>query len=1428
MKTNISNRPWWASQPASSSLWASGAALTAALLLLAPASLRAGTANGVVVGPLGGGGYAPYYGYVDGDTAADSEFHTPIGLAMDSTGDNLYVADRDNNAIRLLDLAADWTYTFVPIDGITPSGTISSPVGVALDVEDNLYVLNRGNGNNGTLLRFDYEDYGYWFTNIATNLANANGLALDSGANIYLTVSNNTVIRISPSGARTTIATITNAGTLLQGICVMSDGNLAVCDSGRNGILRINPATPFLVTTNTGFNGPGDNTFGNNSGVPKAAAKFNQPYGIAAAANGVLIVSDYGNNRVKVVNSAGTVTNLYGVSSSLWYTGSGAWPGWFDGNVTVPDAVGDVEARAPNGVVLAGNGTVYVTEDYYHLIRTAVSTRTPFQKPIFPPRPPSTLTGVASCGQVSLTWSASVGATSYNLKRSSTSGGPYATLASTSSTNYTDTGVLSGTTYYYVVSAVNATGEGLNSAEVSATPPLPPAPGILTVLTNYGQVALTWSAAPCASVTYNVKRSTSGSGPYTTIASTATTSYTDTSVLNGTTYYYVISAFNAGGEGPNSAPVSATLPLPPVPTPQFGYVDFPATSTPVPYTSVFYPESSFVANNDVFIVIEGAAGSQTYYTFGATGSVIPDPSTNSASDPVGYENGLSPSQVAYYAINKCSGDLTFKAIGEKQDGSPPSAIAQARFQFVTGNPVITGNNAAQFTVSDITTNAEMWYTTDGFNPTNGGSSIGPIPSGATLSLQFPAGGSNLTFKVMAFRDCYQPSQIVTAIFSSTNFVPNTISFGFAAGEASSAFVGSPGQTFYAPVTLTTLPNALMYSLQFNMTVTTNITAINNPNPGPAITPGAYGFQSMLVKPILPIPTNFPAGLAFYTNIPPAMFVGGGFTNLEFKNTSLNLLGVGWVERYGYTNLYDTLSQDLIQFSMAHDDLFPNAQQPNEVIVGGYGFQIPTNAASGHQYQIQIGLPSATDDGIGAPGSSVYIAAPANTNALGAGSINALKIVLVGQRQYLVGDAYPFRWFNAGDFGDTNLNNADVEQVFESAIYGLNTPPANTDFYNSMDSCGGTFKDLGHGYLDFNAYISGPAALNPLFDGNDTTINQIAFGDGVLDVCDVYVTFRRSLDPSLYWFQRFWTNGVRGASILTNQAASAKSLDSLAGNPVAKSLSSTNPPPSVNFAAMDFIASPGQTLQVPITAKVFGGYPLRVLMLNLSVEPLDGSPALTSPIQFKPNVALGSPAMSSSTGNGNYAATWLDSTIAGLSGTATLGTLTVTVPANAPSSAAYAIHFDHASASPNGIAAFPKQTLTGLITLSSRTSSSYNDGIADSWRLRWFGTIYNVLSTANADACGDGINNWDKYVAGSDPTDPTAYPRLNSRTPAPLGFAIAMHWPSVSGKQYVIERSSSLFTGSWSAIATNTGTGADMEFDDQHSGNASFYRVRILP
>ncbi|HXY23916.1 MAG TPA: twin-arginine translocase TatA/TatE family subunit [Candidatus Acidoferrum sp.] len=83
---------------------------------------------------------------------------------------------------------------------------------------------------------------------------------------------------------------------------------------------------------------------------------------------------------------------------------------------------------------------------------------------------PSGLTAKQGDGQIVLNWNASAAASSYNIKRSGTSGGPYSQIASTAATNFTDSGLASGTKYFYVVSSFNSAGESANSAEVSGTP----------------------------------------------------------------------------------------------------------------------------------------------------------------------------------------------------------------------------------------------------------------------------------------------------------------------------------------------------------------------------------------------------------------------------------------------------------------------------------------------------------------------------------------------------------------------------------------------------------------------------------------------------------------------------------------------------------------------------------------------------------------------------------------------------------------------------------------------------------------------------------------------------------------------------------------------------------------------------------------------
>jgi hypothetical protein len=183
--------------------------------------------------------------------------------------------------------------------------------------------------------------------------------------------------------------------------------------------------------------------------------------------------------------------------------------------------------------------------------------------PVIPPVP----TGVAATAgnqQVALSWSASSGATSYNVKRSTVNGSGYATVASPTAANYTNTGLTNGTTYYYVVSAVNSAGESANSAQVSATPSIPPAPAAPTNLAaaqqpQKGRINLTWTQSTSSGITNNkVYRSTTSGGPYSLVVTLApSTSYLNSGLTSGTTYYYVVTAVAAGGESVNSNQASA-------------------------------------------------------------------------------------------------------------------------------------------------------------------------------------------------------------------------------------------------------------------------------------------------------------------------------------------------------------------------------------------------------------------------------------------------------------------------------------------------------------------------------------------------------------------------------------------------------------------------------------------------------------------------------------------------------------------------------------------------------------------------------------------------------------------------------------------------------------------------------------------------------
>jgi hypothetical protein len=179
------------------------------------------------------------------------------------------------------------------------------------------------------------------------------------------------------------------------------------------------------------------------------------------------------------------------------------------------------------------------------------------------PSAPTSLTAMAGSGQVSLGWGASAGATSYNVYRGTSAGGEGATPIATgiTSVSYPDTSVTNGMTYYYKVAAVNTSGTSALSNEASAMPVggLPAAPTGLTAMAGNAQVSLSWTASSGA-MSYNVYRGTLPTQENTTPIATGVTltSYLDTTVTNGPTFYYKVAAVNTSGTSSLSNEASAT------------------------------------------------------------------------------------------------------------------------------------------------------------------------------------------------------------------------------------------------------------------------------------------------------------------------------------------------------------------------------------------------------------------------------------------------------------------------------------------------------------------------------------------------------------------------------------------------------------------------------------------------------------------------------------------------------------------------------------------------------------------------------------------------------------------------------------------------------------------------------------------------------
>jgi hypothetical protein len=183
----------------------------------------------------------------------------------------------------------------------------------------------------------------------------------------------------------------------------------------------------------------------------------------------------------------------------------------------------------------------------------------------------------------------------------------------------------------------------------------------------------------------------------------------------------------------------------------------------------------------------------------------------------------------------------------------------------------------------------------------------------------------------------------------------------------------------------------------------------------------------------------------------------------------------------------------------------------------------------------------------------------------------------------------------------------------------------------------------------------------------------------------------------------------------------------------------------------------------------------------------------------------------------------------LVGTLPFGRLHFTVPAGAKAGQSYTVRLSAVQA--NDIR---YETLSRLFTLQSlpahvwigTSAQTSPDVLSDEWKLKFFGSVTNTLADLFADADGDGKNNLQEFLAGTNPTEHQIQP-LDSEWRHARNNGFKVRWFAQGDKTYIVEASSDMIT--WTEVARVTGADNLKEVvDSQTQSDQKFYRVRVAP
>lgn len=303
--------------------------------------------------------------------------------------------------------------------------------------------------------------------------------------------------------------------------------------------------------------------------------------------------SDFNNATITWTGNNQELVNRYTVERRL--EGEVDFSVFYDSTNSTVLSINDVlYSKAEYRLKVVGKDNVETVSPIITIIKAVV------------PDAPSGLSGEAiSTTIINLNWSAATRAEAYNLWRANSIDGNYELIASyLTGTSFQNTGLIKNTSYYYKVTALNTGGESPKSNPLTVITldlVVPQKVSNVVLASGDAKVKLQWNNMYDAE--FYVKRSTSESGPFTTIATTQSGNYVDLTALNGTTYYYKIAAFNTAGEGTESEVIVSKPNLG-----QHAYYDF--------------SENTGLNAHDQWGLYDGTLAATTTWTTGKAGSGV--------------------------------------------------------------------------------------------------------------------------------------------------------------------------------------------------------------------------------------------------------------------------------------------------------------------------------------------------------------------------------------------------------------------------------------------------------------------------------------------------------------------------------------------------------------------------------------------------------------------------------------------------------------------------------------------------------------------------------------------------------------------------------------------------------------------------------------